>query len=111
MVWSLGLASIDRRLTRGEMARSTITTDLRLRGLQQGATVVQQTFNSIQAVEFPGVGTLHGLGLQFEGSQTLLQPHQPLGQGRHRLGEILSGTGDPKGHGFRGHGIGRSLKG
>ena len=72
--------------------------------LKQGATVEQQSFNVVETGDLLGIALPLAIKLQLRGLQTLLQPHQPLGEGVHGLGQIFSITADPEGNRLGSHG-------
>ena len=72
--------------------------------LEQGATVDQQSFNVVETGDLLGIPLPLAIKLQLRGFQTLLQPHQPLGEGVHGLGQILSITADAEGNRLESHG-------
>lgn len=74
---------------------------------QQLAAIGEQTFHILQADHLLGIQrrilVLLPIQLQLHGSEALLQPHQPLGEGMNRLRQIFRVPADSKREGIGGH--------
>lgn len=71
--------------------------------LEQLAAIAQQQLDVGQGIELGGFRLLMVLDHHLQGSEPLLQLHQPVGEGRDGLGQILRRAGDAKGNRFRSH--------
>ena len=75
--------------------------------LKQAAAVGEQSRHIIKAPELIRIGlgvTGQSIQLQLHRREALLKLHQPLREGRHGLGQILSGACDAERDRFAGHG-------
>ena len=104
MVWIRRGILTGLLLTGNTKPRLADSRGLRLAAFQQTAAILKQPIDTRDVIELARIGLWHHLGLQLQGTESLLQANQPLRQGPNGLGKILGGPRDPEGQGVGSHG-------